>query len=827
MDAAFGAAANPFHYLGALTIFFFWIVLVTGIYLYVFYHTSVHGAYASVEYLTRQQWYLGGVLRSLHRYAADAAVITLTLHLIRHFAYDHFRGAHRFSWLTGVPTLWLVAILGITGYWLVWDRLAQYLAVLTTELLDRLPVFAAPIARNFLTPDSLSDRFFTLLAFLHFLSLPLLLAGFIWLHLQRISRPVINPPRPLAVGTLLALLALALLHPAHSQGPANLASAPTTLHLDWFYLSIYPLAGHTPPAFVWTLLFASTLLLCLLPWLPRRKAGTGTEAPSPLPGVAAPAGALRMTVLFGSETGHAAGVARDLTARARTLGIDADLQDMRTYPPVRLPREPVLLIIISTHGDGEPPDSARDLHALLTGPRPPDLHGVCYAVLALGDASHPKFCQAGKDFDAALAAAGAARIHPRVDCDLDYEQTAAHWVESVLAAVATGSAPSPPRTPVPAGGGTRAPARPAAPAATLIGRSELTGPGSTREVWHLRLDVTGTDIKYAPGDTVSVIPTNPAPLVEELLAQTRLDAAARVRTRYGEMPLAQALARRYEITRPTRPFLERYAELTHSPALRKVLDRDGAAAFEAWAHCRQIADIVRDHPADALRAQDFVDTLRPLPARRYSIASSLLACPGELHLTVVPVRYRCHGRDRVGIASTFLVDRLPLGEAVPLAVESNPDFHLPQDPDQAIIMVTAGCGVAPFRAFLQEREALGAAGRNWLFFGDRHRSTDFLYGEDWERWLKQGRLTRLVTAFSRDQAHKVYIQHRLREYGSEVYAWLEEGAVLYVCGAEAMGRAVDRVVVELIAAARSCTIAQAEDYVSELIHAGRYRRNVY
>ncbi len=269
MDAAFGAAANPFHYLGALTIFFFWIVLVTGIYLYVFYHTSVHGAYASVEYLTRQQWYLGGVLRSLHRYAADAAVITLTLHLIRHFAYDHFRGAHRFSWLTGVPTLWLVAILGITGYWLVWDRLAQYLAVLTTELLDRLPVFAAPIARNFLTPDSLSDRFFTLLAFLHFLSLPLLLAGFIWLHLQRISRPVINPPRPLAVGTLLALLALALLHPAHSQGPANLASAPTTLHLDWFYLSIYPLAGHTPPAFVWTLLFASTLLLCLLPWLPR------------------------------------------------------------------------------------------------------------------------------------------------------------------------------------------------------------------------------------------------------------------------------------------------------------------------------------------------------------------------------------------------------------------------------------------------------------------------------------------------------------------------------------------------------------------------------
>lgn len=271
MKAAFGAAGSPFHYLGALTIYFFWIVLVSGIYLYIFYQTSVHGAFASVAHLTRDQWYLGGIMRSLHRYASDAAVVTLGLHVVRGFAHDRYRGFRWFSWITGVPTLWLVAILGITGYWLVWDRLAQYVAVITTELFDQLPLFAAPIARNFLTPDSVSDRFFTLLAFLHFLSLPLLLAGSIFLHVQRLSRPAINPPRALALGTLLALLALAALSPAHSQAPADLATAPTALHFDWFYLSLYALANHGPPGLVWGLLFVMTLLLCVLPWLPPAK----------------------------------------------------------------------------------------------------------------------------------------------------------------------------------------------------------------------------------------------------------------------------------------------------------------------------------------------------------------------------------------------------------------------------------------------------------------------------------------------------------------------------------------------------------------------------
>jgi len=262
---------SPFHHLGALTIYLFWVVLVSGLYVFAFYETSVAGAYASVERLTHEQWYLGGVMRSLHRYASDAAVLTLGLHILRELSRDHHRGPRWFSWLTGVPNLWMVYMLGITGYWMVWDELAQYVAVATAELLDWLPIFTDPMARNFLTEGSLSDRFFTLLAFLHLLGLPLILVGTIWLHIQRISRPRIHPPRRLAAGTLLALLALSLVQPATSHGPADLTREPQVLHLDWFYLPVYPLYDLFGASAVWGLLWGGTLLLCALPWLPRRR----------------------------------------------------------------------------------------------------------------------------------------------------------------------------------------------------------------------------------------------------------------------------------------------------------------------------------------------------------------------------------------------------------------------------------------------------------------------------------------------------------------------------------------------------------------------------
>lgn len=268
LQAVFGAAHNPLHHLGALTIFFFWVVLVSGIYVFVFFETSIFGAYRSVEYLTHDQWYLGGVMRSLHRYASDAAIITLGLHMIQEFASGRYRGARWFSWFTGIPLLWMVFPLGITGYWLVWDQLAQHIALATSELLDALPIFTDPMARNFLTPESLSDRFFTLLAFLHLIGIPIFLVFGIWFHLLRMTRPKVNPPLRLAVGGLSMLLVLSLLRPATSHAPANLAAVPHDLAFDWFYLLPYPLLEWGSPLWFWGVLVGSSLLLSLAPWLP-------------------------------------------------------------------------------------------------------------------------------------------------------------------------------------------------------------------------------------------------------------------------------------------------------------------------------------------------------------------------------------------------------------------------------------------------------------------------------------------------------------------------------------------------------------------------------
>ena len=276
-NAVFGANANPLYHSGALTIYFLWIVLVSGIYVFVFFETSIDGAYESVERLSREQWYLGGVMRSLHRYASDAAVITLAVHMLQEFFKGRYRGARWFSWFTGVPLLWLVFPLGITGYWLVWDELAQYIAIASSELLDWLPIFTDPMARNFLTPESLSDRFFTLMAFLHLIGIPIFLVFGIWFHLLRISRPIVNPPQRLALGSLAALLALSLLKPALSQTPADLARVPTELGFDWFYLPVYPVYELTSAGTTWALLVGSSLLLSLLPWLPRRRRRPAAE----------------------------------------------------------------------------------------------------------------------------------------------------------------------------------------------------------------------------------------------------------------------------------------------------------------------------------------------------------------------------------------------------------------------------------------------------------------------------------------------------------------------------------------------------------------------
>jgi ferredoxin len=275
----FGPQFNPMNYLGAMIIFFFWIVLISGIWLFIFFRTSVEGAYESVEYLTHQQWYIGGVMRSLHRYASDAAVVTLLLHIVREWSLGHHRGKRWFSWITGTPVIWLLIPLGISGYWLVWDKLALYVAITSSELIDWLPIFTGSMARNFLTAAELSDRFFTLMAFLHLIGLPLVLVFAIWLHVFRISRPRINPPRAVMAGTLIAMLALSFIWPALSQGQADPASVPQELGLDWYYLFFYPLVQAWGPAGVWALLVGLSLLLFLAPWLPPKSARQKVDRP--------------------------------------------------------------------------------------------------------------------------------------------------------------------------------------------------------------------------------------------------------------------------------------------------------------------------------------------------------------------------------------------------------------------------------------------------------------------------------------------------------------------------------------------------------------------
>jgi quinol-cytochrome oxidoreductase complex cytochrome b subunit/coenzyme F420-reducing hydrogenase delta subunit len=277
LDRGFGPDLNPLNYLGALTIYFCWIVLVSGVWLFMFFKTSVAGAYESVEYLTHDQWYLGGLMRSLHRYASDAAIVTLALHMIKEFCYDRYRGMRWYSWFTGVPLLWLLIPLGITGYWLVWDQLAWYVALTSAELLDWLPIFSESMARNFLSSDVLSDRFFTLMAFMHLIGLPLFLVFGIWIHVLRINGPRINPPRALMAVSLIAMIGLSFIYPALSQGEVDMTQVPESLGLDWFYLLVYPLMKHWSPAWVWGLLTGVSLLLCMLPWIPPQKARSIAE----------------------------------------------------------------------------------------------------------------------------------------------------------------------------------------------------------------------------------------------------------------------------------------------------------------------------------------------------------------------------------------------------------------------------------------------------------------------------------------------------------------------------------------------------------------------
>jgi len=527
------------------------------------------------------------------------------------------------------------------------------------------------------------------------------------------------------------------------------------------------------------------------------------------------------TILYATETGNSRRVAEMLAGQGRDAGLAVEVHDLRNYKPRSLTRVTQALFVIATHGIGEAPDGSELFFEYWLGENAPRLEQLTYSVLALGDSSYADFCEMGVRLDQQLRSLGATALTERVDCDLDFDGTAATWAGQVVAK-ALERTPSAPTRPAHLRAVSASPVysrQNPYPAEVLV-RQPITGPASSKSVCHVELDIEGSGLDYLPGDSLGVVSRNPEALVEALLVATRLDADDPVTLDGASIPLAQALRDRKEITALSRPFLQQVS--TDHPSLDTVLaDRDALARYFKT---HQLIDVVSEHPRD-WAAQAFADALRGLTPRLYSIASSPLANPGEAHLTVGKVAYHAWGREHWGSASTYLADG---PDQVPVYIERNDHFRLPDDGDTPIIMIGAGTGVAPYRAFIEHRAALGHRGDNWLIFGDRHFASDFLYQLEWLRYRKEGLLARLDVAFSRDQLQKHYVQHLVLEQAREVRRWLERGAHVYVCGdADYMAVDVHKALQTVLEKDSGLSPAEAAAELSALKQAGRYQRDVY
>ncbi|WP_421187246.1 assimilatory sulfite reductase (NADPH) flavoprotein subunit [Aeromonas enteropelogenes] len=539
---------------------------------------------------------------------------------------------------------------------------------------------------------------------------------------------------------------------------------------------------------------------------------------------AAPGGSL--TILYGSQTGNAKGVASVIKAQAEARGLPVTLTSMADYKPKQLKKESHLLVVVSTYGEGEPPESAVDLFEQLKKGKVGKLEGLKFAVLGLGDSSYEFFCQTGKDFDDFLSKAGAERIHELASLDVDYQDAAKAWGEQAVAAVAAtlsaGSVTASVSGAVQAAVGHSQYHKENPFPAKLSVNQKITGRDSTKDIRHIEINLEESGITYQPGDALGIWFDNDADLVGEVLALAHLsgdEATAR-----GS--LREVLSRELELTRLHGGFITGLAEISDNAALKDLAG--DKAQVNALVASAQVVDVLKRFPT-ALTAEQLTGLLRPLTPRLYSIASSQSEVEEEVHLTVGVVRYpQEDGTVRSGAASSYLADRLAEEAEVRVFVEHNDNFRLPANPDTPVIMVGPGTGIAPFRAFMQEREAQGADGKNWLFFGNPHFTQDFLYQVEWQRYVKSGLLSKISLAFSRDQANKIYVQDRLREAGLELYQWLEAGAHFYVCGdANHMAKDVQEALLDVIAEHGHKSREEAEEYLSELRRAKRYQRDVY
>jgi sulfite reductase (NADPH) flavoprotein alpha-component len=556
-------------------------------------------------------------------------------------------------------------------------------------------------------------------------------------------------------------------------------------------------------------------------WLSGFLAASGTAAP-----VSAPAAATKLTVLYGTESGNSEVLADRTAKEAKKRGFQAVVKSMADTKPADLAKASNLLVIVSTWGDGEPPEGATAFYKeLMSGELA--LSGVSYSVCALGDTSYEKFCQTGKDIDARLEKFGAKRISDRKDCDVDYEESWSTWLDATLSSIAPQSTASVAAAPV-AGAVVEYGKKNPFPSEVLE-NSLLNGEGSAKETIHLGLSLEGSGLSYEPGDALAVIPVNAPDVIQAILNAAKLKGTESVEVKgEGSKLLADALREDYDITAISRAVLTKLQAVTGSTELAALLAEDAKEQLKAWNYGREIVDAIEAFAPNGLTAEQLAGIFRKLPPRLYSIASSPLAHPSEVHLTVAAVRYDAHGRKRKGVCSTYLADLVKTGDFTSIFVQPNKNFRLPASGETPVIMVGPGTGVAPFRAFVEHRAALGHPGKNWLFFGDQRYTYDFLYQLEWQDHLKSGVLSKLDVAFSRDQPEKIYVQHKMLERAKELYAWLEEGAHFYVCGdANRMAHDVHEALVSIVESQGHKSRADAEAYVEELKKAKRYQRDVY
>jgi sulfite reductase (NADPH) flavoprotein alpha-component len=531
----------------------------------------------------------------------------------------------------------------------------------------------------------------------------------------------------------------------------------------------------------------------------------------------------QLTVLYGTHTGHSEQIARQLERKAAEKGITVKVVSLNDYKVRNIEKEQNLALIVSTHGEGVPPLMAEALYEYVKSGKA-RLNKLNYSVLALGDRSYKLFCQTGTDFDEAFARLGGKPIVPLVKCDVEYEADVARWIDQLLGkftGTAQGQAIIQPLS------------HPSLPKyskqnpffARVLDKRKITGRNSSKEVWHVELSLEGSGLSYEPGDTLGVFSNNPPELVQHIIDFTGLPANATITTRYDDVTLYEALYHHYEITVLNPKVLEDYAALTKNAKLKKLLKDE--TWVDTYLYGSDLLDLLKDFPA-TLTPHQLVTVLRYLPPRMYSISSSYVANPDEVHITVGKVDYEVRNRKRKGACSSYLSERLRDNEKIPIFIEKNINFRLPETADAPVIMIGAGTGIAPYRAFLQEFENTGRQNHSWLFFGERTFTDDFLYQVEWQKYLQKGILGKIDLAFSRDQQEKLYVQHKLKEKAEELYQWLNQGAHLYICGdRKRMFNDVQETLIEIISTHGGISTEKAKEYLKELQRLKRYQTDVY